>query len=329
MKLTNLNCPQCNGFLKQERDMFFCESCGAAFVVDYDEHDVKYTELVTEAERTKMLLARDIDIMQTRYQLKETLARNEAHRENTKQTKKAVTTALKGSLSYILIFGVGTILLVIALVWGAKKMDARTEQNNAVKNEEYAQLVEDVAKSEIFIDNAIAYGRSLEYLTFRTATVTDSEATLPNGTAHLVGDPEIRSVYLLSAEKSRDARVLLVYKFVYEYDDSEETFELYHPLVLKDIERNRYGDLTFKYENMTRADQYGTGPNDMFYEEDQLYRQCIFRLRSKVKVTEIELPEKVLFEPENASADDASTDGASTDGAAENAAAIEGEEADA
>ena len=60
MKLTNLNCPQCNGLLNQERDMFFCSSCGSAFAVDYDENDVRYTQLVTEADRTKMLLAKDI-----------------------------------------------------------------------------------------------------------------------------------------------------------------------------------------------------------------------------------------------------------------------------
>ena len=37
MRLTNINCPQCNGQLNQQEDKFYCTSCGSAFNVDYDD----------------------------------------------------------------------------------------------------------------------------------------------------------------------------------------------------------------------------------------------------------------------------------------------------
>jgi len=56
MRLTNINCPQCNGQLNQQEDKFYCTSCGSAFNVDYDEADVEYAKLVTEPERARLLL---------------------------------------------------------------------------------------------------------------------------------------------------------------------------------------------------------------------------------------------------------------------------------
>ena len=93
MKLTNLNCPQCNGYLQQQGDMFFCSSCGSAFTIDYDEADVKYTELVTQADRTKMLLQSDLEVMQTDFQLSESMADREQQRKLQKELKDSLTRA--------------------------------------------------------------------------------------------------------------------------------------------------------------------------------------------------------------------------------------------
>ena len=51
MKLVNLTCPNCTGLLKKEGNNLICQSCGAAFAVDYDESDVEHEKLETEEER--------------------------------------------------------------------------------------------------------------------------------------------------------------------------------------------------------------------------------------------------------------------------------------
>ena len=61
MKLTSINCPNCNGQLKEENGKFICMSCGGAFAIDYDEADVEHEKLQTEAERERIRIEREKD----------------------------------------------------------------------------------------------------------------------------------------------------------------------------------------------------------------------------------------------------------------------------
>ena len=160
MKLTNLNCPQCNGLLNQERDMFFCSSCGSAFAVDYDENDVRYTQLVTEADRTKMLLAKDINLMQKDYALNEQVLQNEQDREFSRQRKKAARSAITGVRAGIfgLIISVIPMITIFGyLIYCFHDSDIKYEERRLEKNQSLYELLKDDMH---VLENTVASGRA-------------------------------------------------------------------------------------------------------------------------------------------------------------------------
>ena len=63
MKLTSINCPNCNGQLREEGDKLICTMCGSAFAIDYDESDVEHEKLKTEAERERIRIEREKELM--------------------------------------------------------------------------------------------------------------------------------------------------------------------------------------------------------------------------------------------------------------------------
>ena len=51
MKLMSLQCPNCNGPIKQVGEgKFYCENCDTSFLADYDKEDVEYEKIKTEGE---------------------------------------------------------------------------------------------------------------------------------------------------------------------------------------------------------------------------------------------------------------------------------------
>ncbi|MBR5938767.1 MAG: hypothetical protein IKZ90_10980 [Clostridiales bacterium] len=288
MKLTNLNCPQCNGFLKQERDAFFCESCGAAFVVDYDENDVKYTELVTEAERTKMLLARDVELLATNYQLKETVARNEQKRENVKETKNAFKVSFFGVGVMSAIFILGIIVLIVFILLFSDSSDKETAKALDEKNAQYDKYSEAVLKDEAFIDNTIALGRARNYLFFHDLEITDDYVNLKNGTAHLTCDPEILNVYLFKLYGKAD-QIFLTYKMTFEYEDGGEQFELYDGFCFSGFGMNDYGQVEFDMDDFFIVTGIDPKP---YYEEEQIYREYVLEQKGKREVVKLQIPGK-------------------------------------
>ena len=148
MKLTNLNCPQCNGYLQQQGDMFFCSSCGSAFTIDYDEADVKYTELVTQADRTKMLLQSDIEVMQADFQLSEGIADREAQRKIQKEIKDGIKSATKAAVTYLLIMGLGIGAVIGMVIWSSKNWD-KHKQAQEEKEKQAAHELEELVTSDL------------------------------------------------------------------------------------------------------------------------------------------------------------------------------------
>ena len=54
MKLMSLQCPNCNGPIKQVGEgKFYCENCDTSFLADYDKEDVEYEKIKTEGEMHK------------------------------------------------------------------------------------------------------------------------------------------------------------------------------------------------------------------------------------------------------------------------------------
>ena len=288
MKLTNLNCPQCNGFLKQQRDAFFCESCGAAFIVDYDENDVKYTELVTQAERTKMLLARDVELLATNYQLKETVARNEHKRENVKETKRVFKYSFSSVGIMMAVFIFGIIVLIGFMLLFSDSLNKSEAKDLAEKEAQYEKYSKAVVKDEAFIDNTIAIGRARNYLFFHDLEITDDYVNLKNGMAHLTRDPEICNVYLFKLSGKGDL-IFLTYKMTFEYEDGGETFDLYDGFCFSGFGLNDYGQVEFDMNNFHIVN--GLDPVT-YYEEEQIYREYVLDQKGKREVVKLQIPGK-------------------------------------
>ena len=56
MKVVNLQCPNCGARLTIENDKYVCNSCGTSIAIDYDESDVEFERIKTEAERDQRQL---------------------------------------------------------------------------------------------------------------------------------------------------------------------------------------------------------------------------------------------------------------------------------
>ena len=280
MKLTNLNCPQCNGFLQQERDIFCCTSCGAVFNVDYDDDDVKYTELVTEADRTRMMLQKDLELIQTQYQLREDMKNREVQRKREKQISEMKKKAAK--MSGLTILG---ILLSIGMTFGPLlyifwKVGNSTDSYDQKKAEAFQTMSDTLKKDDIFIENAIAAGRMFE---IRRGVDTISEKIDGDYcSAHMVGEPQIEDVYLMQSTKLNQQMIYLVYKRTYEFEDSGESKEMFDTIRIKDFSIDKYGSIKSSYAcDLGRYD---------FEEKDQLYREAILG-ESSYTATELKIPE--------------------------------------
>lgn len=271
MKLTNLNCPQCNGYLQQQGDMFFCSSCGSAFTIDYDEADVQYTELVTQADRTKMLLQSDIEVMQTDFQLSERMADREAQRKIQKEIKDGIKSASKAAGLYLLIMGLGIGAVIGMVIWSSKNWD-KHKQAQEEKEKEAAHELEELVSSDLhFLENEVARGQNYEYKIRIGSPVTDTRF-LQERTAHLAGDPEMTDLYLMTEKSSHAPELWIVYQIPYVYDDTYEQIFVYDVVSFNEIAKDKYGDPTANEHAFSRSGDTGWRG---FFEKDQLYRELL------------------------------------------------------
>ena len=280
MKLTNLNCPQCNGFLQQERDIFCCTSCGAVFNVDYDDDDVKYTELVTEADRTRMMLQKDLELIQTQYQLREDMKNREIQRQREKQISEMKRKIAKMSglsiLGILLSIGL-TFGPLIFIFWTVNRSSDSYDQKKAAA---FQTMSDTLKKDDIFIENAIAAGRM-----FEIRRGVDSISEKIDGEyceAQMVGQPQIEDVYLMQSTKMNKQILYLVFKRTYEFEESGESKEFFDTVRISDFSIDKYGSIKSSYAcDLGRYD---------FEEKDQLYREAILG-ESMYTSTKLDIPE--------------------------------------
>ena len=283
MKLTKLNCPQCNGFLHQERDVFCCTSCGAVFNVDYDEDDVQYTDLVTSADRTKMLLQKDLELIQTQYQLREDMIERERQRKRDKEREQALKSAgklaLHTTLGIILSFAL-TFLPLGFVFWRVSKNSGYNVQNKAEKFKIVSTAIE---KDSVFVENAIAAGRMFEYRGNRRTLDETEDGN--DRVANMVGDPQIQGMYLMESLELNDQKICMIYKITYQYEDNGEIKEIYDAASLDNLSVNAYGEVKCDYKCDFMGNMRG------YSDKDQLYRESVLGM-TRYTATEIEIPEQ-------------------------------------
>lgn len=288
MKLTKLNCPQCNGLLNQERDMFFCNSCGSAFAVDYDEHDVRYAQLVTEAERTKMLLAKDVNLMQTDYVLNEQVLENEQNREFSRQRKNTIRSAFSGmrvAVIGLIISSIPMVTIFGYLIYSFVKADINYDKNTKVKNQSLYELIKDDMH---LLENTVASGRA--YICHERFEPVEDTRYIEPRIAYFNDDVTIDSVYVMTGKSTYKPYILCIYSFSYTYEDTGEVITLYDYVIFKEMNIDSYGLLEVNYLPDRRIG--GDYIWDAYYEIDQLLREQMKDTSNSYEEYKIAIPDE-------------------------------------
>lgn len=291
MKLTNLNCPQCNGFLNQERDMFFCSSCGSAFAVDYDEHDVRYAQLVTEAERTKMLLAKDVNLMQTDYELNEQVLNNEQEREIRRERKKNARNAFSGTGTLLYALAVCMIPMLVLfgfIIFALYRADVQVSKMRDRVEEKHQTMYEMIRDDEHILENMAASGA--EYIfSCRTEPVEDTRYAAPR-TAYYNDDAVIDSIYVMVGKGYSSPYVMCVYSFSYTYEDTGEVIRLYDYCRFEGSSIDSYGILNVDYTPRRKSN--GDDVWHAYYDKDQLLRETVMDTFHPFEANEVTVPDE-------------------------------------
>lgn len=103
MKIVNLQCPNCGARLSVENGMYVCNSCGTTTAIDYDDSDVEYERLKTEAELEGKRLAHEKEMLEKQFELQEK-ARIDAEARQEKRNRQAEAYIWKKRLIAIVIF---------------------------------------------------------------------------------------------------------------------------------------------------------------------------------------------------------------------------------
>ena len=250
MRLTNLNCPQCGGFLNQQQDKFYCTSCGAAFNVDYDEADVEYAKLVTEADRTRLLIEKDRTLLEKDAELRKKFMTSEMKQQFKHAAKSQGTTLLGGLILYAVMGGVMMLVMIgTFIVIGTNIAKDRKTRKEAQQEAEKARIerltdisVKDLENDPNFIENTIGAGASYE-LSRRSAPVLESGGD--EGDAYLVGTPE--AIYSYMVKDGTDISIYNIYKCTYEYLLSGNTTDVYSCVCFEKVEADETGHFTCNY----------------------------------------------------------------------------------
>ena len=283
MKLTSINCPNCNGQLREEGDKLICTMCGSAFAIDYDESDVEHEKLKTEAERERIRIEREKELMATKMRLEE-----EAQIRRAERARKQISGGmLKFLLIPVILIFVGSICSFIFFGVVARNVSKRstsflnsTTKTSSVatsKPTEPALTKDTILNDQSFVENALASGVSFSK-TKHSGFVNDfdlkSELNLsmvPQAT--LSGEPKLVNVYFIEADTTY---FIMVYELTFGYDqDIDRTKTMYFSCYLSGISRNDAGKIASDYN--VKMD-YGTGMDlsySAYADKDQLYREVV------------------------------------------------------
>ena len=284
MKLTSINCPNCNGQLREENGKLICTMCGSAFAIDYDDADVEHEKLQTEAERERIRIEREKELMATKMRLEE-----EAQIRRAERTRKQVKSGfLKMLLIPICIMAFMSISSLVFFTIIGRRVSS-TAQNRAnritavgttqttTRPTERVITKELILNDQSFCENAVASGVSCAKAK-HSSLINDfdlkSELNLDMvPQASLVEDPKLINAYFIESD---NRYFVMVFELTFGYNqDVDRTKTMYFACYLSGISRNAEGKIMTDYNVQM---DYGTGM-DLNYaaysDKDQLYREVV------------------------------------------------------
>ena len=288
MKLASLNCPNCNAPLRQEGDNYVCTACGSAFTMDYDESDVEYERLRTEADRERIKAQRDIELMATKMRLEE---ESQIRRQN--YARKQVFGSLGGSLFKMILIPIA-IMFFMSIASVAFFLVLRSSRSHLFKQkttattwgttvatttENITLTTEQILGDSSFVENALASGMSY-VKTQHTGEVYDwnlmKELDLNYvPTAQLQGEPHLYGVYLLNGPTQNYFMMLYSLDYTYVETEIDRVTTVYCAVYLAEMSVNDDGTIANDY--IVWCDN-GEGKDLHFfayYDAEQMYREAV------------------------------------------------------
>ena len=245
MRLTNINCPQCNGQLNQQEDKFYCTSCGSAFNVDYEESDIEYAKLIKEPEITRLHLENNRILLEKNAELQRKFLIGEI-KDTYKQELKTVGVTYASAAIYYVLIGIIVFVAVVGFIGGiffvtAKKHKAETAKREQARIESIENLsAESIESDRNFLENAIAGGVAYQ-VSQRTEPVKGDG---DEGDAYIVGKPEAVNCRLLKREEGNS--LIIVYKITYEFSESKTLKVVYDGVIYENIALDETGHISCK-----------------------------------------------------------------------------------
>jgi len=295
MQLRNLSCQNCGANLIKEGDHLVCQSCGSVFAIDYDDSDVEFEKVTTEAERKQAEYEHQKEMLETEYKLKEEAEIRKTKRQKADARKSVISNAVVRLIRILIslaIFG-AMFYGLIYLVRNSRNIARNIENNIETTTTQNKYIIDKkvLEADKDFMDNALAAVRSVVH-----EERDDSDVRFWNGEKtqwdiwKVCKEPKIYESYLLTNEKENRVYFLveLTYNNVEDKKDKEQ--KLYDAFYFKKVTIGEDGKVKCDYDVHSdrpgSTDFHWNGSHD----KDQLKRTAIIG-NTKFSYEEITLPE--------------------------------------
>ena len=290
MKIVNLQCPNCGAKLSIENEMYVCNSCGTTIGIDYDDSDVEYERLKTEAELQEKQRAHEKELLERKFELEQKAQIEAEKRQIKRERQKALSNTAKKTLSSLiaLLFIVGIIAGGVYLYkllrerygadgygGGAGLLATPTPAPN------YNVTPEDLKDS---MDDFFDSGKIIQMGIDQCAVMTE------NGTIRYYDktDAEFYDAYIVTdipeVDEKESDRLVIIYAVTWNNEDYGDQV-CYDAVYFEGIRVNPNGGIISDYKGDTiwRSDAaWGWAMAYSFLEYDQCYRENVTALGGKV-----------------------------------------------
>jgi len=286
MKIVDLKCPNCSGSLTKEGDNLICSSCGAAFAIDYDDSDVEYEKLQSEAEREERRLAHEKALLEKEYELKRQAEIDAEKRQQKRERQKFIKAGVRKLISAVI-----SMAIIAAIAFGAYKlMMYIKDTRQAAGGSGYSaiptpapnyNITPDDVKGQL--DEFIEVGKKAQMKIDQCAVKNKNGAIRyydKKGAEYVDG-------YIINGipdkKESRANRLVLIYKVKWQNGKTKKS--CYDAVYFEGLKVNPSGGVIsdFAADTIMRSDAaWGWAMAYSFEEYDQCYRENVTALGGTV-----------------------------------------------
>ncbi|MBQ1894526.1 MAG: hypothetical protein II167_02405 [Clostridiales bacterium] len=285
MKLVNLTCPNCAGPLERQGDNLYCQVCGGAFAIDYDDADVEHEKMMTEEERArrhfeleeerkKREFEHQKELMEIKFR-QEQEARIAAEQRQIKRARKErFSRAVRARIS-----GLIALAVIAAFFYGSYRLMVASGAVPKIKDivESAASRVQDPhdVKPEDITDDVLEGMIDAAHTTKVNTRGTNGVTDLVNNEwiDYSLVSIEYDSAYYISGANTGYNRVVIIFRLNYTSSIGDKV--TYDASYFDNLQLDVNGNLITDYnpEHISRGNAAWHG--DSYLDFDQCYRENV------------------------------------------------------